>query len=222
MKLSAPIFRLKRQARLLARESDVPLHAALNQVARDEGFRTWSHLSAFASDHRPAREMLARLSPGDLVLLGARPGNGKTLMGLELAIEAIRTDRPAFFFTLEDNEGVVFDRLEMLGTDRKMVENKLTVDTSDDIRADHIIDRIGHGSTGAVAIIDYLQLLDQRRRNPELDVQIKALSHRSIEPSKRQVEASRDWMISACPILSTSTSSQRPASCTAAKLISRK
>lgn len=175
MKLSAPIFRLKRQAKLLARESDIPLHAALDQTARNEGFHAWSHLAASASDHRPAHEMLAQLSPGDLVLLGARPGHGKTLMGLELAIEVIRTDRPAFFFTLEDNEGVVFDRLQMLGTDRKMVEDKLTVDTSDDICADHIIDRIGHGSSGAVAIIDYLQLLDQRRRNPELDVQIKAL-----------------------------------------------
>lgn len=175
MKLSAPIFRLKRQAKLLARESDVPLHTAFNQVARNEGFRTWSHLAASVSDHRPAREMLAQLSPGDLVLLGARPGHGKTLMALELAVEAVRTGRPAFFFTLEDNEGVVFDRLQMLGTDRKMVEDKLTVDTSDDICADHIIDRIGRESSGAVAIIDYLQLLDQRRRNPELHVQMKAL-----------------------------------------------
>jgi len=175
MKLSAPIYRLKRQARLLARASDIPLHAALDQTARNEGFRAWSHLAASAFDHRPAHEMLAQLSPGDLVLLGARPGHGKTLMGLELAIAAVQAGRPAFFFTLEYNEGVVFDRLEMLGTDRKMVENRLAVDTSDDICADHIIDRIGDGSSGAVAIIDYLQLLDQRRRNPELDVQIKAL-----------------------------------------------
>jgi replicative DNA helicase len=175
MKLSAPIFRLKRRARLLARESDIPLHAALDRTARKEGFHAWSHLVASASGDRPAHDMLAQLSPGDLVLLGARPRHGKTLIGLELAIAAVRTDRPAFFFTLEDNEGVVFDRLQMLGTGRKMLEGKLTVDTSDDICADHIIDRIGHGSTGAVAIIDYLQLLDQRRRHPELDAQIKAL-----------------------------------------------
>ncbi|CAN5243562.1 DNA helicase [soil metagenome] len=175
MKLSAPIFRLKRRARLLARESDIPLHAALDRTARKEGFHAWSHLVASTSGHRPAHDMLAQLGPGDLVLLGARPGHGKTLIGLELAIAAVRTDRPAFFFTLEDNEGVVFDRLRMLGTGTKMLEDRLTVDTSDDICADHIIDRIGHASTGAVAIIDYLQLLDQRRRHPELDVQIKAL-----------------------------------------------
>ncbi|MBB6123526.1 DNA helicase [Sphingobium subterraneum] len=175
MRLSAPIFKLKRQAKLLARDANIPLHAALDQTARNEGFYAWSHLAAFASNRRPTHEILAQLAPGDLVLLGARPGHGKTLMGLELAIEAVRTDRPAFFFTLEDHEGVVFDRLQMLGTDRKAVEGKLLIDTSDDICADHIIDRIGHRISRAVAIVDYLQLLDQRRHNPELEVQIKAL-----------------------------------------------
>lgn len=179
MKLSAPIFRLKRKAKVLARESDLPLHMALDRVARNEGFRAWSHLaasaSASASDHRSASEMLAQLKPGDLLLLGARPGHGKTLMGLELAVEAVRTGRPGFFFTLEDNKDVVFERLQALGTDRTMVEEKLTIDTSDDICADHIIDRIGRESSGAVVIIDYLQLLDQRRRNTELGLQMKTL-----------------------------------------------
>jgi replicative DNA helicase len=175
MKLSAPIFRLKRQAKLLARESDLPLHAALDQVARNEGFRAWSHLAAFASGLPSARDVLAQLSPGDLVLLGGRPGHGKTLMGLELALEAGRAGRPAFFFTLEDHQGVVFDRLQKLGADRKLVEAKLTVDTSDDICAVHIIDRVSSERSGALVIIDYLQLLDQRRRNPELNIQMKAL-----------------------------------------------
>jgi replicative DNA helicase len=175
MKLSAPIFRLKRQAKLLARESDLPLHAALDQVARNEGFRAWSHLAAFASGLPSARDALAQLSPGDLVLLGGRPGHGKTLMGLELALEAGRAGRPAFFFTLEDHQGVVFDRLQKLGADRKLVEAKLTVDTSDDICAVHIIDRVSSERSSSLVIIDYLQLLDQRRRNPELNIQMKAL-----------------------------------------------
>jgi replicative DNA helicase len=175
MKLSAPIFRLKRQAKLLARESAVPLHSALNQVARNEGFRTWSHLAASAPDHRHASEMLAQLSPGDLMLLGARPGHGKTLLGLELAVATVRTGRPAFFFTLEDHAGVVFDRLQDIGADRKMVEDKLILDTSDDICAEHIINRVGDNAGEAIVIIDYLQLLDQRRRNPELDIQMRAL-----------------------------------------------
>jgi replicative DNA helicase len=119
--------------------------------------------------------MLARLAPGDLVLLGARPGQGKTLLGLELAVEAARIGRPAFFFTLEDDEGAVLDRLQLLGADRKLVEGRIILDTSDDICAETILNRVGDDAGNAVIIIDYLQLLDQRRRKPELDTQIRAL-----------------------------------------------
>lgn len=175
MKLSAPIYRLKRQARVLARKAAIPLHTALDQVACSEGFRAWSHLAASTSGHRSAQDLLAQFSAGDLVLLGARPGHGKTLMGLELAAEAVRSRRPAFFFTLEDDEGVVVERLQRLGADWKVVRNRLTVDTSDDICADHIIGQIGGETAGAVVVIDYLQVLDQRRRNPELTVQVQAL-----------------------------------------------
>lgn len=175
MKLSAPIFRLKRRARLLARQSRVPLHEALDQVARDEGFRAWSHLSASASRALSAPALLAQFDPGDLVLLAARPGHGKTMMGLALAVEGVRSGRRAFFFTLEDNEEVVLGRLRTMGTDGIAVEENLAVDTSDDICAGHIIERVGAVSVGAVVIIDYLQLLDQRRRNPPLADQIEAL-----------------------------------------------
>lgn len=83
MRLSAPIFRLKGQARRLAREAKIPLHDALDRLARQEGFRSWSHLSASISKDRPAAALLAQLSPGDLVLLG-----------LQLALEAARRGRP--------------------------------------------------------------------------------------------------------------------------------
>src|SRR5690242_13657474 len=104
MKLSAPIFRLKRQARLLAREAKIPLHAALDRLARQEGYRSWSHLAAATPDQSPARAILGSLVAGDLLLLGARPGHGKTLLGLELAVAAARNGRRSFFFSLEDNE----------------------------------------------------------------------------------------------------------------------
>ena len=38
MKLSAPVYRLKRRAKVLAREERIPLHEALDRVAMDEGF----------------------------------------------------------------------------------------------------------------------------------------------------------------------------------------
>lgn len=175
MRLSAPIFRLKRQAKLLARETKIPLHEALDHVARHQGFQSWSHLSASISGHRPASALLAQLSSGDLVLLGARPGHGKTLLGLELAVEAARTGRHGLFFTLEYNETDVGSHLRSLGVDLNEIENSFTLDTSDEICADHIIGRMSAAPGKSVAVIDYLQLLDQKRRNPELAVQIQAL-----------------------------------------------
>jgi replicative DNA helicase len=175
MRLSVPIFRLKRQARLLAREKKIPLHQALDQVAQHEGFRSWSHLADSASHDRPATKILSQLTPGDLVLIGARPGQGKTLLGLELAAEAAKLGVPGFFFTLEDNEEVVLSRLKSLGTDPEALRGALTLDTSDDICAGYIIQRLRAAPGNAVTVIDYLQLLDQKRRNPELTDQIQAL-----------------------------------------------
>ena len=172
MRLSLPVFRLKRQARLMAREAQIPLSKALDRVAQQEGFRSWSHLSSAVPTCQPAAKLLAQLQPGELVLLGARPGHGKTLLGLELAVEAARNGRPAFFFTLEETRQTMQARLESLGAASLHAEGVLLLDTSDAICADYIIERLPHK---AVAVIDYLQQLDQKRTHPELTVQIQAL-----------------------------------------------
>lgn len=175
MKLSAPVFRLKRRARTLAREEKIPLHQALDRLARREGFRSWGHLSASVPGNSPATEMLARLDPGDLVLLGARPGHGKTLLGLELAAAAARSGRSAFVFTLEETETDIHGRLQSLGVPQSLIQQSLTLDTSDDICAGYIVDRLGRAPGDVFAVIDYLQLLDQNRRHPELAVQVAQL-----------------------------------------------
>ena len=72
MRLSAPVHRLKRKARLLSREAGIPLHEALDLVARKEGFHSWSLLAVRASQPSDARELFAQLEAGDLLLLGAR------------------------------------------------------------------------------------------------------------------------------------------------------
>lgn len=46
MSLSAPIYVLKRRAKQLSREAGIPLNQALDRIARDEGFQTWSLLIA--------------------------------------------------------------------------------------------------------------------------------------------------------------------------------
>ena len=104
MKLSAPVYRLKRDARLLARKENIPLHAALDRIAVREGFGAWSLLAAKASATAPAGKLFARLSPGDLVLVGARPGHGKTLLSLELAVEAMKSGHRGAYFTLEETK----------------------------------------------------------------------------------------------------------------------
>lgn len=176
MKLSAPIFRLKRQAKLLSRETNAPLHASLDEVAKREGYRSWSHLARSSSVDRPAPKLLAHFTPGDLVLLGARPGHGKTLLGLELAAEAAQAGQHSFFFSLEETDASIAERLRDLGFERNAAASTLVIDTSDAICADHIIERVGRGQNNCVVVIDFLQLLDQRRQNPELAVQVEALA----------------------------------------------
>tara|TARA_E500000318_G_scaffold37960_1_gene36522 strand:+ start:1892 stop:2605 length:714 start_codon:yes stop_codon:yes gene_type:complete len=175
MRFSHPVFRLKRQARLLSREAGIPLNKALDRIAVEEGFKSWSHLASNASSGKPAGEMLAQFSPGDLVLLGARPGHGKTLLGLELLAEAAKVGRHGFFFTLDYSDADVIDRVRALGIEPGSLSSKVTLDTSDDICAAHIIAEMGDVPPHSIAVVDYLQLLDQRRRNPELAEQVAAL-----------------------------------------------
>ncbi|ABD53989.1 DNA helicase [Jannaschia sp. CCS1] len=175
MRLSSPIYTLKRQARLLARDTDLRLHEALDQIATQEGFQDWSHLASNYARTTPAMDLMRQISSGDLVLIGARPGQGKTLLGLELAAVAHKHNRTGYFFTLDYNETDVRDRFDELGFDQRGHERPVIVDTSDDICAAHIIDRLGNGPGDGLVVVDYLQQLDQRRRHPPLEDQVRAL-----------------------------------------------
>ncbi|WP_271544348.1 hypothetical protein [Bradyrhizobium sp. CCBAU 45321] len=73
MKLSAPIYHLKRKARRLSREAGIPLHDALDRIAATEGFSAWSMLAAKAAALTPASKLFPQFRPGDLVLVGPVP-----------------------------------------------------------------------------------------------------------------------------------------------------
>ena len=175
MKLSAPLYHLKRKAKLLSRSDNIPLHEALDRVARLEGFAGWSLLAAKAAATSPAEKLFAHLAPGDLVLLGARPGQGKTLMSLELAVRAMKSGSPGVFFTLEYTEKDLLDRFRDIGVAREDFASLFAFDNSDAISADHIVEQLADAPRGTLVVVDYLQLLDQRRENPDLMVQVRAL-----------------------------------------------
>lgn len=175
MRLPAPVYHLKRQARLLSREAKIPLHQALDRIAAQQGFASWSLLAAKAAETAPAGKLFARLAPGDLVLVGARPGHGKTLMSLELAVEAMKSGHRSVFFTLEYTQRDVLDRFRAIGVEPARFNGLFEFDTSDAISADYIVRILRSAPRGTLAVIDYLQLLDQRRENPSLMEQVRTL-----------------------------------------------
>ena len=175
MQLSAPVYHLKRRAKALSRQLGVPLNQTLDQLARKEGFNSWSHLAATLADQSPARTLFERARPGQLILLGARPGHGKTLMALELLAEAVQAGHHGVFFTLEYTQQEVVQRLDAIGQSQAVLGERFVSDNSDDISADYIIRRLSQTPAGTVIVVDYLQLLDQKRENPNLLDQVKAL-----------------------------------------------
>lgn len=175
MRLSAPIYQLKRRAKLLARDEKIALHAALDRIARKDGFADWSLLAAQAAGSSGERGILSRLSDGDIVLLGARPGHGKTLLGLKLLLDATRDGRRSVFFTLEYTEGETKKRIRALEGEISGLGDALEIVADDDICAGHIIRHLAGAPRGTVAVVDYLQILDQRRDKPELSEQLGAL-----------------------------------------------
>ncbi|MBS1706532.1 MAG: DNA helicase [Armatimonadetes bacterium] len=175
MKLSAPIFQLKRQARLLAREKSIALHEALDTIAQREGLATWSHLASAYSKDSPAIRLYRTIRPGSLVLIAARPGQGKTLMGLELALIAMKGGHKSVFFTLEYTQQECLERFKSIGQEVEPFGSLFTFDGSDDLCADYIIRAHPNPTAGTMMVVDYLQLLDQRRENADLSTQVNLL-----------------------------------------------
>lgn len=175
MKPSLPIPRLKRKARTLRREEGIPWHAALDRVAGEQGYRSWSLFMARRPAAGPAAGMLARLDPGDLVLLGGRPGQGKTLISLALAVEAMKAGCRGVFFSLEYTQKDIVERLRVIGADPAQFAELFEFDGSDAIGADYIVATLASAPRGTLVVVDYLQLLDQKRDKPELALQLRVL-----------------------------------------------
>jgi replicative DNA helicase len=175
MKLTAPIFILKQQAKAMSRKEKIPLHEALDRIAGRQGFNTWSLLAAKAVSDSPSARFLEQLRPGDLALIAARPGQGKTLLSLELAVETMRRGNRAAFFTLESTQADVTQRFNMMDEKLSNLAERLLIDDSDEICADYIATRLASAPAKMLVTIDYLQVLDQKRRNASVADQIQRL-----------------------------------------------
>lgn len=173
MTLSTSIPHLKRKARNLQRKERIPLHQALDRIAAQEGYRSWSLLAA-RNQAGLAGAMLSTLASGDMALLAGRPGQGKTLAGILLAMEAARTGRHSIFFSLEYTAVAFERRCAALGI-APAAHAPFRFDGSDLIAADHIEKAMAFAPPGSLAVVDYLQLLDQRRQTPALAAQLLSL-----------------------------------------------
>ncbi len=181
MKSSSPIYRLKHHVKRMARGEQIPLHAALDHIAIREGFRNWSHLSDRHGELASVGQLYAELAPGDLVISAARPGQGKTLLALALAIEAMKCGSHAFFFSLDYTKKDLVGRFRALDTNLADFEHRFSFDGSERISADYIMAKMKDALPGTFAVVDYLQLLDQRRENPDLMDQVRALRSFALE-----------------------------------------
>jgi replicative DNA helicase len=125
---------------------------------------------------KTTQDVLDDLHPGDLMLIGARPGLGKTNLSLRLLLLATKFDRRCFFFSLEYTLDDVLPKLIELDPTFEQHQSLLTLDFSDAISADYIIDQTQDMVVeGSLIAIDYLQLLDQQRNKPPLQRQIERL-----------------------------------------------
>lgn len=173
MKLSVPAYQLKRQAKRLSREEDIPLHAALDRTAAKEGFASWSLLASKYEAMPAALRLLTLLQPGDLLLIGARPGHGKTLLSLELAVEAMKSGRRSRFFSLEYTLKDILSRFLVLGIEPSRFNRQFEFDGSDAIDAGYMIATLEAAPWGTLVVVDYLQLLDQKRESADLVEQVR-------------------------------------------------
>jgi replicative DNA helicase len=117
------------------------------------------------------------LNQGDLAVVAARPRIGKTSFVMGLFVQAIQKKVARnFYFSLSENHRDVAGRIsnydESIGHDNPYI----SLDYSNDINADYIISKINNEvSKGSLIIVDYLQLLDEKRTNPPLQLQIEKL-----------------------------------------------
>jgi hypothetical protein len=128
-------------------------------------------------------------------------------MSLQLAVEAMKSGSRSVFFTLEDTDKDVLDRFRAIGTEPARFAGLFEFDNSDAISADYIVKTLESAPRGTLVVIDYLQLLDQKRENPELNAQVRKLKSFALDRGVilvfiSQIDRSYDPSTKPCPDIS--------------------
>ena len=178
MKLSAPVHELRSRAKTLRQQQGITHTEALDIIARQEGYSAWSLLISRVSDTTPSSlaDVQHCLQPGELILLGARPQMGKTLFACSLAASVLQeADQQVWIFSLAETvQGLQHRSLANL-PDKTLPANCI-IDCDDAICADYIIAKVNNTiRQGDLILIDYLQILDEVRTKPSLQIQVEKL-----------------------------------------------
>jgi replicative DNA helicase len=87
----------------------------------------------------------------------------------------MKAGQRSVFFSLECTRDDVATYFAAVGQDPLRYADRFDFDDSDDICATYIIGQLQSATAGTVVVIDYLQLLDQRRETPDLIEQVRQL-----------------------------------------------
>jgi replicative DNA helicase len=181
VKLSAPIHVLKSQAQQLKKEKAITNTEALDLIAKREGFNSWALLQSKKDDMFPKsyEEILDFFNPGDIVLIGARPSKGKTIFTIGLLVQAIQKESAKnYCFSLSEVHKDIATRMAVYDESIGEKNNYFTLDYSNDISAKYIIEKTHKTvSRGSIIVVDYLQLLDEKRSNPPIQDQVEQLKN---------------------------------------------
>lgn len=123
------------------------------------------------------RQLLGGIRPGQLVVIGGRPGLGKTALLHQVILDAGKAHRPAFFGSLEMTPGELAGRaLKTINRSRFTELPVLFAEASDFGKLASLL-RLAKRRRGIqLAAIDYLQLMDGSTGDDIRERQVAAMS----------------------------------------------
>lgn len=129
----------------------------------------------------PCLDQFVSMAPGQLVVVGARTGSGKTAFLCNVACNYARTGKPIVYCTKEMTQEEILPRFlsnlagrpfRSLGEDAHRFESVVDRIAVEE-RVEHVsdVETLASRTDAEVVIVDYLQLLTLRGRRPESRVQ---------------------------------------------------